>query len=272
MAPTPKPLPTQVYGSLGTDFQGLSQMAGQLYKYGPTGQEVVASIGKSVARVAHDAGWQGYAAKRFCNAWESEAVKAGKLAALETSVASVLDDLAVRISWISHAYDRKATAHYHGEPVDLDEELKNSQHQVNEAERVAANHLKDLYFGKNQSSSLKAILGAFTTDLDLPHQMRTELGAEINKIERDLKDGVPDPKPREPEKTLFEDMKEGAEKGTVYGSIGGLAVGGAVGALGLVGGPAAAVTIPGGMAVGTGLGAGLGASVGAITGALDHFF
>jgi uncharacterized protein YukE len=247
-------------------------MAGQLYKYGPAGQTVVGSIGKSVARVARDAGWRGYAAKRFCNAWETEAVKAAKLAALETSVANILDDLAVRISWISHAYDRKATAHYHGEPVDLDEELKNSQHQVNEAERLAANHLKDLYVGKNQSSSLKSILGAFATDLDLPHQMRAKLGTEINRIEKDLKDDLPDPRPREPEEGLFEDMKEGAEKGTVYGSIGGLAVGGAVGALGLVGGPAAAVTIPGGMAVGTGLGAGLGAAAGAITGAFDHFF
>ncbi|MER6811673.1 hypothetical protein ABT299_20605 [Spirillospora sp. NPDC000708] len=264
----PAPLPTSATGGLGIDFTGLSELAGTLYSYRPRGDEVVNHIDRTVKRIARDARWEGTTAKAFTTAWERTATEAGNLAKFETAVGQVLDDLAVKIAWISDSYDRKCTAYEHGDPVDIDKEFSAHIHQAEQAEKAAAKQLVALYSGKDGGWSLESALKALTNDPDLSPQTRGDLKKGLAKIREDLSDQLPHKKGN----SLVQDMMDDGGKGATVGGVVGGVIGAGVGALGLIGGPTAAASIPAGAIGGASAGGALGGLAGGIYGAFDHFF
>jgi uncharacterized protein YukE len=263
----PAPLPTSVAGGLGIDFQGLSQLAGVLYNYAPQGEEVVHNIDHSIKQIVQDARWKGTTAKAFTDAWEKTASEAGKLAKFEAEVGEILDQLAVRIAWISKNYDEKCSAYSHGEPIDIDKEFTDHIHQAEEAEKSAAEKLIALYIGKSGGWSLEGSLKTLASSGDISAKTRNDLKKELAKIRKNIDDQVP-----HESKSLLQDMGEDSGKWATVGMTTGGLVGTAVGALGFISGAGGLATVPAGTVSGAGIGGTLGGLGGAVYGAFDHFF
>jgi uncharacterized protein YukE len=106
---------------VGGDIDGLAQLAGTLYGYGPQITDVAAVLSTQVRQVVGAAGWDGKAASAFTAAWERDSRTAQAVGQAADQVADVVGGLAVVLSQLEARLEQAAAeASAHGVPIGPD--------------------------------------------------------------------------------------------------------------------------------------------------------
>lgn len=220
MSNSPSALPAFSFNWIGGDIRGLSKLAGNLYGFAGNSVEPEKVLRNSVERLVGESGqptYTGTAADRFRRSVEPVVTDIGWLSSKANSVASIVDDLAVRLAkieaWLEGQAERGVAAKFiaidglgkitlpRGSAVpevqrflqQLNQSRSEAKAAAKSARRAAATKLESEYKSllaglKNYASNNKDLLSA--NELNAVGSSVQALGKNFSVAESNLHDDV----------------------------------------------------------------------------------